>query len=117
SDGAELWRRSLPEGGYNSGTSTTPIVFNNLLIVRRPDGILALDRFTLDSVWGYHNTKEVVYYWSEFVLDGGRLYVALDLIDGSMGGTIVALDAATGSVIWKTLIYQAPDRALIVSPT
>jgi eukaryotic-like serine/threonine-protein kinase len=116
SDGAELWRRRLPEDGYGWFAST-PVVFNNLLIVRQHERVVALNRFTTDVAWTFRDASNVLAQNNTVTLSDGRLYLGLWNATGVDDGTIVALDAATGQVIWRELTYNAPNRDIVASPT
>ena len=114
-DGVELWRYKLPEEGAGSGPSTAPLLFNNLLIVRQFQRIVAIDRFTRSVAWTFQQPDTYLAN-VDLALDAGRLFVALNPADALLG-IHVALNAATGGEVWRTVARHSPSRDLVLSPT
>jgi len=92
--------------------SSTPMLANGLLYVgggpNGPTEVLALDQTNGNIVWTYtfHSTMDAI--WASPIVFNGRLYIGLastgsaaDESNSALLGEIDALDAATGSFLWK----------------
>jgi outer membrane protein assembly factor BamB len=98
-DGEPLWRADVGEGTDNGGSATSPILFDDLLIVNasvESGSILALDKASGSEVW---RTPGIVRSWSTpLIVDvpgGGRELVV------SMENKTLGLDPATGRQLWE----------------
>jgi outer membrane protein assembly factor BamB len=105
-DGRELWRRSYAvDIKRNHGISrTVPAVSERHVLSLGPRcHVLCVDALTGDYLWGLdlvreYGTKEPLWYTAQCpLLDGGTAILA-------PGGKalMVAIDAATGRVLWQT---------------
>lgn len=112
--GAEVWHRELPVPGVEFGTSASPILAGNLLILVRDqdDGshLLALDRRTGATVWrrertGFRRSFATPYLWNH---DGTSELI----VPGSVA--LVSYDPATGAELWR---YTGTSRVATSSPT
>ena len=114
-DGTELWRLKLPEEGAGTAPATSPLLYNNLLIVRQFQRVIAIDRFTRTVVWTYQEPNTYLANVN-LALDGGRVFLALNPADDLIG-IHIALNAATGAPVWRTVTRHSPVYDLVVSPT
>ncbi len=100
-DGSLAWEKRMPKPRTGMGTGTSPILYDNLLILNR-DGtddpcILALDKETGETIWkhpriGYSTSHSTPFIW------GNTLRTEL-IIAGSRA--LVSLEPLTGKLIWK----------------
>lgn len=110
--GTQKWATAFAEGrkvGYDEGTRSTPTYADGKIFVVSMDGtIAALEAETGKILWSKNYVKDFggsVQAWgfSESVLvDDGKVICA----PGSKTAAVVALDAKTGDVIWKTAVEK-----------
>jgi outer membrane protein assembly factor BamB len=100
--GSERWR--FATGGY--AEFWTPAVVGDTLYVGTSDGSLyAVD--TTSGIERWHTNVGIMPPSSPVVVDGVLYFGAAAVTDGlvyvgdSIGGTLIALDAATGSELWR----------------
>lgn len=112
--GTEVWHRELPRPGVEFGTSASPILAGDLLILVRDqdDGshLLALDRRTGATVWrreriGFRRSFSTPFLWEH---DG----TAELIVPGSV--SLVSYDPASGAEHWR---YTGTSRVATSSPT
>jgi len=98
-DGRPLWRADVGDGTHNWGSATSPILFENLLIVSasvESESVVGLDKKTGEEVWRVPDVKSS---WSTPLV--------VDLADGShelvvsSHSKIRGIDPATGKVLWE----------------
>lgn len=98
-DGEPLWRAEVGDGTHAWGSGTSPILFENLLIVNasvESESVVALDKKTGEEVWRVPGMKSS---WSTPLV--------VDLPDGShelvvsSHGKIRGIDPATGKELWE----------------
>lgn len=97
------WIRSLP---YTGSVQMTPVVYDGVMYVNLPNGVLAMDAVDGQTVWQYAPE-----------MDGGPGYVhrgGVTLYEGLVyhartDGYVVALDAVTGEEVWIT---KVSDRSM-----
>lgn len=98
--GKPLWRASVGDRIHNWGSGTSPILYNDLLIVNasiESESIVALNKATGGEVW---RTGGIQQSWgTPLIVDaigGGQELVV------SYKGTVVGLDPATGKRLWES---------------
>ncbi len=98
-DGEPLWRAEVGDGTHNWGSGTSPILFENFLIVNasvESESVVALDKKTGEEVWRVPGIKAS---WSTPLV--------VDLPDGthelvvSSHSKIRGIDPATGKELWE----------------
>lgn len=110
----ELWATRIGDGWGDGGPRCTPTVSGGRAYALTPHGDLAcLDAATGKAIWSKHLRKDfggdMMSGWgySESPLvDGSRLVCT----PGGKDAALVALDAATGSTVWKASIPGLGDR-------
>jgi outer membrane protein assembly factor BamB len=117
--GRQLWRTSYPRAAfkslYGNGPRATPAVANGRVYAFGITGVLScFDAVAGNLVWqvdtlGEFATKNLFFGMScSPLLDAGHVLVNV----GGRGASIIAFDAGTGKVTWKSL----DDRASYSSP-
>lgn len=111
-DGSELWATPFADArkvGYDSGTRSTPTYANGKIYAVSMDGTLAcVDATTGKEIWSKSYTRDFggsVQAWgySESVLvDDGKVIGT----PCSTTAAMVALDANTGNLVWKTPVTR-----------
>lgn len=108
-DGKEVWRRNLGEHNTQHGGGTSPIVFENMVLIgndcRSPSALHALNRMTGETIWSIDrpwNPKGKTSYSTPLLYKGadGKTQV----IFNSAASGMTALDPRTGKTLW-----QVPD--------
>jgi alcohol dehydrogenase (cytochrome c) len=106
----EAWHVHLDGSGKAAKYSAegTPIVYNGVMYL--PTGnsdVFAMNAATGERIWTYHSGIEQTINtaccgWDNrgVAIGDGKVYVA------QLDGTLVALDQATGAVIWKILVHN-----------
>ena len=99
-----------PVWTYHSGVSATfqatPIVVDTTMFVSLPfSGVAALDARTGREQWRYTHKSRVEKICCGpanrgVAVDGGRVYL------GTVDGRLIALDAATGAVVWDVTVAE-----------
>jgi outer membrane protein assembly factor BamB len=120
-DGNELWRKDLGKVEHIWGYGSSPMLFEDLLILNFGPGVrsfvVALNKANGEEVWRKEypqqkskNQKEYRGSWSTPVLyqDGGRTLLLL-----SLPQRLFAVDPRTGEEVWncgglKDLVYTSP---------
>jgi outer membrane protein assembly factor BamB len=106
-DGAEIWRRwyEMPIDSDHGISRTVPAVAGGVVVGFGPKcTVLAADAATGDFRWGMDLVKDYGSQWPKWyagqcpLIDGGRVILAPAGPDVLM----LAADAATGTVAWKT---------------
>ncbi|MCA9073231.1 MAG: PQQ-binding-like beta-propeller repeat protein, partial [Planctomycetaceae bacterium] len=98
-DGNKLWQTSVGNGTDGWGCGTSPVLFENLVIVNasvESGSLVALDKTTGDKVW---STKGMNRSWNTpclVELDGGKTELAV-----SVRGKILGFDPKTGEQLWS----------------
>jgi polyvinyl alcohol dehydrogenase (cytochrome) len=124
--GQPIWTASIPAASGVPGDKArnTPAVTENLVIVGTQAlfgggaKVLAFDRLTGALVWStVADSHHAAIITQSATVHDGRVYVgvasleeALALVPGyqlTFRGSMLALDLATGAIVWKT--YTAPD--------
>ncbi len=97
-DGRPLWQTSVGDGTHNWGSGTSPVLYENLVIVNasvESQAIVALDKTTGKEVWRVPGIQQS---WSTPLV--------VDLPDGkkelvvSMKNKVLGIDPATGEQLW-----------------
>jgi outer membrane protein assembly factor BamB len=108
-DGHELWRHQIGErytSSYGDGPRSTPTIEGDRIYALGARGqLVALDLTTRKEIWRLDVAEsfgfEMPHYWHGFcgspVLEGDLLLLN---VGGSEGRSIVALDKASGRVVW-----------------
>jgi len=98
-EGKSLWRADVGSGLHGWGSATSPVLYNNLVIVNasvESQSIVALDKATGREVW---RVPGIDMSWSTpLILEvpgGGSELVV------SMKGKVLGLDPATGRQLWE----------------
>jgi outer membrane protein assembly factor BamB len=111
--GVTLWRKELPKEGYGTTPFTKPLLSGENLIVQQLASIAALNKRTGDIVWEYNEPAKGLSL-SHIAVDAGRVY--LNTGGGlEANAEVVALDAATGTVVWRSLVYFEANSDIVVS--
>jgi polyvinyl alcohol dehydrogenase (cytochrome) len=124
-NGKLIWSRSLTDYGLPSGTKsrTTPAVANGRLYIGTQPGawLLAIDAATGNLLWMEQQERNdpyaiistspavsngVVYTGVASLAEGGTLVGIPDISAHGPRGSVVAVDAANGTPVWKT--YMTP---------
>ena len=109
--GEIVWQQPLPNTGVNTGTATTPSVDGNVVyMVSNACGVGAYDVQTGKEIWTHDLGEDGVKAierrcWSGAPIVEGNLVI----LNGGTSG--IALDKATGKVVWKS----DPDTAPFMS--
>ena len=97
-DGKELWRASVGDGVHGWGSSNSPVLYKELVIVNasvESGSLVALNKLTGEEVWRVGNIRES---WNTPVLvnlaEGTELVV-------SERENVLGLDPATGKELWR----------------
>jgi len=123
--GAAVWSRRIPDytGVPATFARTTPAVADGVLYLGTQKGahLLAVSAATGDLLWKtLLDPHEAASVTQSAVVHGGRVYVGVssdeELVAGfrrgyrccTFRGSVVALDAATGAVLWR--MYTTPDN-------
>jgi len=106
------WSRGLPSGVQE----TTPIVHDGVMYVVAPGGaVLALDATNGDEIWTYsHRMADGAEEWTGAPESARTKNIAIydDLVFyPALDGVLVALDAATGRVRWRTEVFDGGTGA------
>ena len=112
------WYRDL---GTNRGQEATPIIVDGTMFIASTwSRVHAIDAVTGEEIWAYD--PQVPRAWSRWAccdvvnrgvaVYGGRVYV------GSLDGRLIALDAATGALVWEvdTLIDRERPYTITGAP-
>lgn len=97
-DGKELWRKDVGKSVRNWGSSNSPVLFKDLVIVNasvESDSMFAFDKKTGNEVW---RIKGISSSWNTPVLadapEGPELVV-------NVSPAVIGLDPATGKELWR----------------
>ena len=102
-----VWSRGLSEGRQQG----TPLVYRGVMYMPNPaDVIQAIDAVTGDLLWEYRReVHEEVSRRGKNALTANNRNLAIygdTIIDTSGDGWVFALDAASGELVWETLILD-----------
>jgi outer membrane protein assembly factor BamB len=92
--GEPLWRTSIGTGSHHWGHGTSPVRWQNLVIVNasiEADAVIAVDAATGNEIW---RTTDVSKSWTTPTVAGEVVLI-------SAKGLVRALDAATGAERWR----------------
>jgi outer membrane protein assembly factor BamB len=106
-DGRIMWR--FPFDGKNG--STTPVLYNDAIILNSPERVIAFRPRLRDGAWSVETlweTKDVTTYLSTPVVVDGVLYG----LSTKQRGQFYAVDARTGQVLWLGQPREADNTAL-----
>jgi outer membrane protein assembly factor BamB len=112
SSGALRW--SQPVRGPFSELSTLAFAEGDVFVLDRGGGVYRLDGATGEPAWDYQFPSLVT--WGSPLVAGRYVYVGLD------DGTIAAIDADSGHLVWQTRLRQgavgafAPREELLLAP-
>ena len=110
--GQSLWRYAYPSAftdpyGYNNGPRGSPVLTSNRCYTLGAEGkLLCLDRLTGKLIWQRDTAKDWAVPEAFFgvgstpLLEGDKLIV---MVGGQPNAGIVALDAATGKMLWENV--------------
>jgi outer membrane protein assembly factor BamB len=97
-DGKELWRRDVGKGTRNWGSSNSPVLYKDLVIVNasvESDSMIAFDKRSGEERW---RTKGMSSSWNTPVLadapEGPELVV-------NISPAVIGLDPASGKELWR----------------
>ena len=96
-------RPSRPSRRSGLGTGTSPVLYENLVIIQRDEdngdhsALVAYDKKTGKEVWNTKRTVEISWSTPVLVQSGGRTELVTNGND-----LIVAYDPATGKELWRT---------------
>src|SRR5947207_2870224 len=91
---------------------TGPVIHNGVMYVTTSHGVYALDASTCERRWEYHYAP-----WAPEVQVNNKGVAIADgrLIRGTTDGSLLALDAATGSVLWLRKIMDVTKGEFAVA--
>ncbi len=107
--------------GTLRSNESTPLVIGDTMYVSSswgPRFVYALDAATGALKWRYssHIGENVIRYACCDVNNRGVSYSNGKIFVGQLDGTLVALDAKTGKLLWKTTVVDVKQGAVITSP-
>jgi outer membrane protein assembly factor BamB len=103
SKGDLAWKAVAPFATLGLGTGTSPILYENLVIIQRDEDngdhstLVAYDKKTGKEVWSTKRTVEISWSTPVLVTAGGRTELVTNGND-----LIIAYDPATGKELWQT---------------
>ena len=103
SKGDLAWKAVTPFATLGLGTGTSPILYENLVIIQRDEDngdhstLVAYDKKTGKEVWSTKRTVEISWSTPVLVTAGGRTELVTNGND-----LIIAYDPATGKELWQT---------------
>jgi outer membrane protein assembly factor BamB len=106
--GALAWKIVTPFATLGLGTGTSPVLFENLVIIQRDEdngdhsALVAYDKKTGREVWNTKRTVEITWSTPVLVQGGGRT----ELVTNG-NELIIAYDPATGKELWRTTGVQS----------
>ena len=91
---------------------TGPVIYDGVMYVTTSHGVYALDATTCDKRWEYHYQP-----WAPEVQVNNKSVAIADgrLIRGTTDGSLLALDAATGKVLWLRKIMDVTKGEFAVA--
>ncbi len=101
--GELAWKAVAPFATLGLGTGTSPVLFENLVIIQRDEdngeqsALVAYDKKSGKEVWKTKRTVEISWSTPVLVQSGGRTELVTNGND-----LIVAYDPATGKELWQT---------------
>ena len=110
-DGSERWRRDLGRGTHSWGTASSPILFENLLIVHadiEARRLFALDRISGREVWSVvTGDPKLGDSWSTPLVAyaDGKPELVFHRSQGEPA-TLAAVDARSGALLWECQVLQ-----------
>jgi outer membrane protein assembly factor BamB len=102
------WKVAAPFATLGLGTGTSPVLFDNLVIIQRDEDngdhstLVAYDKKTGKEVWNTKRTIEITWSTPVLVQASGRTEL---VTNGSEH--IIAYDPATGKELWRTTGVQS----------
>ena len=98
-----MWSQELPT---TRGVEATPLVVDGVMYTTAPSSVVyAMDAATGTSVWTYDpkvdRTRSRIVCCD--VVNRGVAFYQGNVYVGTIDGRLVALDAASGTVVWETL--------------
>ncbi|MBE7495474.1 MAG: PQQ-binding-like beta-propeller repeat protein [Verrucomicrobiaceae bacterium] len=124
-DGKPVWRSSYPSDyrdsfGFDNGPRAVPAVAGGRIMVHGPEGrVVALAWEDGKQIWSFDTADEVGSPQGFFgracaplVMDGKVLLN----VGGADGAGIIALDAASGRLLWKATPHEAGYAAGVAMP-
>ncbi len=106
--GTLAWKVVTPFATLGLGTGTSPVLFENLVIIQRDEdngdqsALVAYDKKTGKEVWNTKRTVEISWSTPVLVQGGGRT----ELVTNG-NELIIAYDPATGKELWRTTGVQS----------
>jgi outer membrane protein assembly factor BamB len=106
--GTLVWKIVTPFATLGLGTGTSPVLFENLVIIQRDEdngdhsAVVAYDKKTGKEVWNTKRTVEITWSTPVLVQGGGRT----ELVTNG-NELIIAYDPATGKELWRTTGVQS----------
>jgi outer membrane protein assembly factor BamB len=106
--GTLTWKAVTPFATLGLGTGTSPVLFENLVIIQRDEdngdhsAVVAYDKRTGKEVWNTTRTVEVSWSTPVLVQSGART----ELVTNG-NALIIAYDPATGKELWRTTGVQS----------
>ncbi|HEY6614029.1 MAG TPA: PQQ-binding-like beta-propeller repeat protein [Vicinamibacterales bacterium] len=106
--GTLVWKVVTPFATLGLGTGTSPVLFENLVIIQRDEdngdqsALVAYDKKTGKEVWNTKRTVEISWSTPVLVQGGGRT----ELVTNG-NELIIAYDPGTGKELWRTTGVQS----------
>jgi outer membrane protein assembly factor BamB len=106
--GTLAWKVVTPFATLGLGTGTSPVLFENLVIIQRDEdngdhsALVAYDKKTGKEVWSTKRSVEITWSTPVLVQGGGRT----ELVTNG-NELIIAYDPATGKELWRTTGVQS----------
>lgn len=98
-EGRQLWRADVGEKTHGWGSATSPVLYQNLVIINasvESDSLIALDKQTGKEVWRAGGMRES---WNTPILvpvQGGKQELVVAVF-----GKVLGFDPATGAPLWS----------------
>jgi outer membrane protein assembly factor BamB len=101
--GSPLWAQ--PVRGFFTATSTVAVADGAAFALDETGGVYRFDVATGHRVWDYQFPSAVT--WAAPLAAGGTLYV------GTNDGTLAALAASTGHLLWQAHLFHGPVGGVV----
>ncbi len=107
--GKRRWHTPIGGGGHTWGSASSPVLFENLVIVHAdPDAhaIIALDKSTGEEVWRYSTGDGDSWSTPLLVEVDGRSELVFHHSAGDPAGKVAAVDPRSGEALWQCNILK-----------
>lgn len=127
-DGKPLWKHSYPTNyrdsfGFDNGPRAVPCIAAGKVITHGPEGIVeALDFETGKLLWSYDTVAELESPQGYFgracspLVTDGKVLLNVGGKNAKGGAGIIALDLATGKIVWQATDEEASYSSPVLLP-